>query len=300
VNKTDWNEENLRRLLIFQQEEYHRLGLEHELYAEADSTFYSKLLYHRLVILSLIPEECRKPGTNVIDVGGGKGRICVLLSNFGLKCINIDCMYLEKETLNTEGMPLIPLLKSYCEEKGVQILAHDAYEDGIPFPDDTFDLAIFTEVIEHLPNSPKPLLAEIFRTLRKGGWLVLTAPNVASFQHRKSAFAGRSNRPEIVSFYKMEGYPVGSVYRGHNREYTLQEMRYMLGKESFAIVHEETCDFSGQQSFGKLVHTVSGNLFRDWHSLRPGIKKALLTIAEFVSKKVSPYMGEHIVILAHK
>ena len=76
----NWPADHLRQLLISQQEEYHRRGLEHELYVETDETFYSKLLYHRLIVLSLIPEECRRPRTKVVDVGGGKGRISTMLT----------------------------------------------------------------------------------------------------------------------------------------------------------------------------------------------------------------------------
>ena len=296
----NWPADHLRQLLISQQEEYHQRGLEHELYVETDETFYSKLLYHRLIVLSLIPEECRRPRTKVVDVGGGKGRISTMLSDLGLECVNMDCIYLETDTLNTEGEPLVPLLESFLEEKGVRVLARDAYEDGIPFPDDTFDLAIFSEVIEHLPNSPKPLLAEIHRTLRKEGWLILTTPNLASYQHRKGALLGRSTRPGIVFFYNMEGYPIGSVYRGHNREYTLQEVEYMLGQENFVIVRAQTCDYSARQSVGNLARKVSGNLIRDWRAGHLGVKGALLTVAEFVIKKIFPSTRDFIVILARK
>jgi len=223
-----------------------------------------------------------------------------LLSGLGLECVNIDCLYLEADTLNVEGKPLIPLVKSFCEEKGVRVLARDAYEDGIPFPDNTFDLAIFSEVIEHLPNSPKPLLAEIHRTLRKRGWMILTTPNLASYTRRVSALFGGSTREPIESFYKMEGYPIGSIYRGHNREYTLQEVEYMLTQENFAIVHAQTCDFSAQRSVGNLARKISGNLVRGWRSGHQGIKKALLRLGEFVFKRISPRMGNYIVILTRK
>jgi len=98
----------------------------------------------------------------------------------------------------------------------------------------------------------------------------------------------------------MEGYPIGSVYRGHNREYTLYEVEYMLAQENFAIVHTQTCDYSAQQSVGNLARKISGNLVCDWRSGHSEIKRALLTLGGFVIKKIFRNMGDFIVILARK
>jgi len=70
MSDVSWNTDKLRQMLISQQEKYHCRGLEHALFAEANAVFYHQWIYHRLIILSLIPEECRKPGIRVVDIGG--------------------------------------------------------------------------------------------------------------------------------------------------------------------------------------------------------------------------------------
>lgn len=165
MSDVSWNTDKLRQMLISQQEEYHCQGLGHALFAETNAAFYQAWIYHRLIILSLIPEECRKPGIKVVDVGGGKGRMVTLLSDLGLKCVNIDRLFLDEDAKNVEGKPLVPLLRSYCEKKGVTVLARDVLLETIPYRSGSFDLAICSEVIEHLPNNPKPMLSEIYRTL---------------------------------------------------------------------------------------------------------------------------------------
>jgi 2-polyprenyl-3-methyl-5-hydroxy-6-metoxy-1,4-benzoquinol methylase len=46
----------------------------------------------------------------------------------------------------------------------------------LPFPDDTFEVVICTEVIEHTPE-PRRAVAELARVLEPGGTLVLSTPN---------------------------------------------------------------------------------------------------------------------------
>ena len=48
--------------------------------------------------------------------------------------------------------------------------------ERLPFPEDTFDLVLSHEVIEHVPDD-RQVVAEIVRTLRPGGRLVLFCPN---------------------------------------------------------------------------------------------------------------------------
>lgn len=47
---------------------------------------------------------------------------------------------------------------------------------NIPFPDETFDIVMSSEVIEHVPD-PDKAIVELFRVLKKGGTLILTTPN---------------------------------------------------------------------------------------------------------------------------
>jgi SAM-dependent methyltransferase len=47
---------------------------------------------------------------------------------------------------------------------------------AIPFPEDTFDYVISSEVIEHVPD-PFKAVAELHRVLKPGGTLVITTPN---------------------------------------------------------------------------------------------------------------------------
>ena len=54
--------------------------------------------------------------------------------------------------------------------------------ERMPFRKENFDIIIFTEVIEHLPN-PKKAISEIYRVMRSGGTLFITTPNKFRWLH---------------------------------------------------------------------------------------------------------------------
>jgi methionine biosynthesis protein MetW len=63
---------------------------------------------------------------------------------------------------------------------------------ALPFDDESFDLAICVEVLEHL-FEPGQVAREIWRVLRPGGALVASAPNAVYWRHRLNAMLGRWN-----------------------------------------------------------------------------------------------------------
>jgi 2-polyprenyl-3-methyl-5-hydroxy-6-metoxy-1,4-benzoquinol methylase len=229
-----WDTTKIRNMLVQQQKEYCEKGLVFR-DADSDKLFFSCWLNHRQTMLKLIPEKCRGAGTRILDVGGGEGRIAAILSDFGMHCIIDDIIYSKNNILNIHGQSIIPLLRAYLEGKGIEIISSDPIIDDIPLPDNSLDLVICSEVIEHLANSPKPMFQEIFRTLKDSGWLVLSTPNRACLSKRIKSLLGYSTEDPIAGFYNMETYQRGEVYRGHNREYTTGEVKYMLNKEGFLI-----------------------------------------------------------------
>jgi SAM-dependent methyltransferase len=61
----------------------------------------------------------------------------------------------------------------------------EVVEDASPLPlaDDSVDIAICSEVLEHLFD-PLAALVEIRRVLARGGWLIVTVPNIVNWRSR--------------------------------------------------------------------------------------------------------------------
>ncbi len=88
-----------------------------------------------------------------------------------------------------------------------------------------YDLVVFSEVIEHFNADPAHALHEINRTLRPGGWLVLTTVNVASVLGLRRLSVGEAP------------YAMANIHghRGdrHQREYAPLELQRLVAAHGF-------------------------------------------------------------------
>ena len=108
----------------------------------------------------------------------------------------------------------------------------DLENEALPYKSDQFDLAIFTEVFEHLYNSPQRVITEIFRCLTPGGYLIFTTPNVIRFQNVINLILGKNIYFPIFQL----GQPIN--FR-HNREYTQAEIFQILVQSKFKVVESK-------------------------------------------------------------
>src|SRR5215208_7070760 len=99
------------------------------------------------------------PGSRVLDAGCGEG---VLVDEFAGR-------------LAIEGVD-----PNYASER-----VRTGSLTALPYPDATFDRALCLDVLEHLTFDEQPrALSELFRVLKPGGELLVSAPNLAHLQSR--------------------------------------------------------------------------------------------------------------------
>lgn len=110
-------------------------------------------------------------------------------------------------------------------------------EEEFPFADDSFDVVLFCEMLEHMLMNPLATLREIHRVLKPSGVLVLTTPNVARLDNVLSLVSG-------VNMY--DPYSGYGPYGRHNREYTRHELQRLLEFAGFDVERSFTAD--GHQS----------------------------------------------------
>jgi 2-polyprenyl-3-methyl-5-hydroxy-6-metoxy-1,4-benzoquinol methylase len=100
----------------------------------------------------------------------------------------------------------------------------DLNSDRFPFDDHTFDLIFAGEIIEHLVDTDG-FLSEISRCVKPGGHVVITTPNLVSFENRLRIMLGIY--PIWVN-YNLEG-------SGHVRAYTPRILKKQMAAHGLKV-----------------------------------------------------------------
>ncbi len=120
----------------------------------------------------------KKFGT-AADIGGGYGRLCILLEN-----------YSDKVTLVEPSKAQLDIAKKFLKDHP-NVDQKLGQADDLKFKDGSLDLVTMIRVMHHLPN-PIPELSEVHRVLSKDGYFVLELANYAHARNRiKHLLKGR-------------------------------------------------------------------------------------------------------------
>lgn len=109
---------------------------------------------------------------HAVDVGGGYGRLSVVLTQFA-----------DKVTLAEPSQQQLDIAKDFLKGKSKKVDLQLAQAEKLPFEDESVDLAMVVRVIHHLPN-PIPAFEEIHRVLEKDGYFLIEFANYANFKNR--------------------------------------------------------------------------------------------------------------------
>ncbi len=109
--------------------------------------------------------------SHAIDVGGGYGRLCVLLEK-----------YADSVTLAEPSKVQLDLAKTYLA-KNPKVSIKQTQADALDFKNGSADLVTMIRVMHHLPDPTKEF-EEIARVLKDGGIFVLEIANYAHARNR--------------------------------------------------------------------------------------------------------------------
>jgi SAM-dependent methyltransferase len=123
-----------------------------------------------------------------------------------------------------------PVSQVVCELAGksaaVTAFSIDLEYDVIPAEDETYDVVLCCEVLEHMEIDPMHMLSEVNRVLKTGGKLIMTTPNILSSQAWAKMLAG------YAPHFFMQ-YHKSREYHRHNYEYGVREVHNILTSAGF-------------------------------------------------------------------
>jgi SAM-dependent methyltransferase len=153
--------------------------------------------------------ESLPPG-KLLDIGCSNGDWATYWAGRGWQCAGVD--------IDREHVEI-------ARQRGIDARHCDLNRDPLPFADQSFDLIFAGEVIEHLVDTDG-FLRELRRCVRPGGSVLITTPNLVSFENRVRVMLGI--------------YPIWLNYNlsgsGHVRGYTPRVLKQQLREHGFKVV----------------------------------------------------------------
>lgn len=154
-------------------------------------------------ILKTIQSLPISPSAKILDVGCYPPHIMLSLRHLGFDVYGISSIH---ETVRDKKVASLNI------------------ENGkLPYADNTFDLIVFTEILEHLISDPLVIFKEFRRILKPTGYLLITTPNIFRFQNIVNLIIGKNIYFDLDQL-KQSDPKTGTIYYRHNREYAQSEL----------------------------------------------------------------------------
>lgn len=164
-------------------------SISHKVADQYDSGDYNYLHYwdgrdyeHRSEEIALKKLLNGRKFSNAVDIGGGYGRLCVLLQKFA-----------KDVTLTEPSLKQLEIAETYLKDHP-HITKLQMQADHLTFDTNSIDLITMIRVMHHLPDPTKEF-DEIARVLRPDGYLVLEVANYAHVRNRLKYAVKRKKLP---------------------------------------------------------------------------------------------------------
>jgi len=157
-----------------------------------------------------------RPGDRVLDVGAGFGRHVFECARRGADVVALD--YAEDEVVETRATLGAMVDAGEIDiERFKGVLRGDATR--LPFDDDSFDIVITSEVLEHIQDDVAAI-AEMVRILKPGGAFAATVP---------------AWLPEKINWMLSDEYHAPKSAGGHVRIYSKTELAAKLRSAGLVV-----------------------------------------------------------------
>lgn len=144
--------------MVSERERYYDRMVERASWDERANPYETARRLH--IVFDALLADADLAGRTLLDAGSGGGHFSERASRHGARVTAVDV-----------GRQVLGQVQKRCP---AVVIEGSILE--LPFADDSFDVVLSTEVIEHTP-APTDAIRELCRVLRPGGRLIVTSPN---------------------------------------------------------------------------------------------------------------------------
>ena len=155
-----------------------------------------------------------------------------------------------------------PAVRKAARDNDIELLVYDDLSSEAVFgdiPDDSIDVVLFCEILEHITFNPVEMWRALYRVLKPGGRIILTTPNYYSLVARLSRLKRfLSSTGGGIPVTEILGTPTNAP---HWKEYSKKELRqyFDLLSEDFRVRNIAYFSFvSGLPSWKTRLHRLVG------------------------------------------
>ncbi len=152
---------------------------------------------------------------HAVDIGGGYGRLCLLLERFA-----------DKVTLAEPSQQQLDIAKDFLKDHP-EVDRKLMQADDLQFPDQSIDLYTMIRVMHHLPD-PSTEFKELARTLTDDGYLILEVANYAHARNRvKHLLKGQRLPKEPVDIRSQKNRNAEQIaFVNHNPKTVIKQLAH--------------------------------------------------------------------------
>ncbi len=159
-----------------------------------------------------------------VDIGGGYGRLCLLLEH-----------YADKVTLAEPSQQQLDIAKDFLKGHP-EIDRRLMQADDLQFADDSTDLVTMIRVMHHLPD-PTAEFEEIARVLSPGGVAIIEVANYLHMRNRLKHMARREHMPvKPVDIRSEKNKRAGEIPFVNHNPYTVSRQLEHAGLRAAAVL----------------------------------------------------------------
>ena len=168
----------------------------------------------------------------------------------------------------------LPNVRALADAHAIRLLTNADLEHPLALralADDSFDLVLFTEIIEHIAFNPVAMWREIYRVLKPGGRIVITTPNYYALRgllrHALRFLSGHGGGVDIRSILREH------TYAHHWKEYSRGELMGYFSELSadFICMHSAHIEEYQKKEMWKIAGKIVLGIEHAIPALRPDL-----------------------------